>query len=124
MTGHSPNDSPVLDHKVDIERSDSSIQNASGPKSWVKSIYSHRPVLAEKIWESVGVAGTGNLGIAGELFPIPRFPFDAHCPRIVACGPDSLTFDVRNVVADVQLSIAQGRSALNELYLHTERFGW
>lgn len=41
----------------------------------------------------------------------------------VACGPESLLYDVRNAVADCQLAIADGFGSARDIYLHTENFG-
>jgi ferric-chelate reductase len=39
---------------------------------------------------------------------------------IVACGPKSMLFDVRNAAATVQFRDGKGK----DVYLHTENFGW
>ncbi|KAF9049544.1 hypothetical protein BDZ89DRAFT_940671 [Hymenopellis radicata] len=42
---------------------------------------------------------------------------------IVACGPESLLYDVRNAVSECQLIIADGYGTCKDIYLHTENFG-
>ncbi|KAJ7676257.1 hypothetical protein B0H17DRAFT_1334504 [Mycena rosella] len=39
---------------------------------------------------------------------------------IIACGPDTFLFDVRNAVADAQLVIADGFGRCKDLFLHTD----
>jgi hypothetical protein len=43
----------------------------------------------------------------------------------LACGPDSLNFDVRNGVASTELSILRRDPSVGakEVYLHVESFG-
>ncbi|KIY72794.1 hypothetical protein CYLTODRAFT_449535 [Cylindrobasidium torrendii FP15055 ss-10] len=43
---------------------------------------------------------------------------------VAVCGPESLVFDVRNGVADVQKDIALGKSGCHEVFLHTEEYSW
>ncbi|KAJ7150049.1 ferric reductase NAD binding domain-containing protein [Mycena crocata] len=43
---------------------------------------------------------------------------------VVACGPDSFLYDVRNAVADCQLAILDGFGTCTEMFLHTESYSW
>ncbi|KAJ7021881.1 ferric reductase NAD binding domain-containing protein [Mycena alexandri] len=49
---------------------------------------------------------------------------DAGRVAVVGCGPDEFAHDVRNVVAAEQFAIAQGRSAVSEVFLHVENYSW
>jgi hypothetical protein len=41
---------------------------------------------------------------------------------MIACGPDSFLYDVRNEVAERQLDIVKGTSAVTDIFLHTENY--
>ncbi|KII85014.1 hypothetical protein PLICRDRAFT_178779 [Plicaturopsis crispa FD-325 SS-3] len=41
---------------------------------------------------------------------------------IASCGPDSMTLDVRNAVAECQMNIARGKSVCKDIYLHSEAY--
>ncbi|KAJ6627669.1 FAD-binding domain-containing protein [Mycena sp. CBHHK59/15] len=43
---------------------------------------------------------------------------------IIACGPDSFLYDVRNAVAECQLVIADGFGPCKDMFLHTETYSW
>ncbi|KAG7094832.1 hypothetical protein E1B28_005642 [Marasmius oreades] len=43
---------------------------------------------------------------------------------IVACGPESFLYDVRNAVAECQLVLLDGYGECTDLYLHTENYSW
>ncbi|KAJ6560971.1 FAD-binding domain-containing protein [Mycena sp. CBHHK59/15] len=57
---------------------------------------------------------------------LPEIVHAAHAssPRvaIVACGPDSFLYDVRNAVADCELVIVDGFGGCKDLFLHTETY--
>jgi len=40
------------------------------------------------------------------------------------CGPESLVFDTRNAVADVEWDIMLGSSTCREMFLHAEEYSW
>lgn len=72
------------------------------PQSTI-NITGGRPNLSAIVDEHMGQGGT--LGVA-------------------ACGPETLTSEVRNAVAKGQLRIAGGVTQMKECFLHTEGFGW
>jgi hypothetical protein len=41
-----------------------------------------------------------------------------------ACGPETLLYDVRNAVADVEKDIVFGKAKCTEVFLHTEEYAW
>ncbi|KAK7058566.1 hypothetical protein VNI00_002202 [Paramarasmius palmivorus] len=43
---------------------------------------------------------------------------------IIACGPESFLYDVRNTVAECQLVLADGYGTCTDLFLHTENYSW
>ncbi|ESK92154.1 ferric-chelate reductase [Moniliophthora roreri MCA 2997] len=57
---------------------------------------------------------------------VVREAVKTHSGRIaiVACGPESFLYDVRNTVAECQLVIADGYGACKDLFLHTENYSW
>lgn len=69
-------------------------------------------------------SSNGRMLVAGTL----------HCVRIydpvltrvysTACGPDSLTIDVRKAVTHAQIDILKKRINATEVVLHTEAFDW
>ncbi|KAJ7622497.1 FAD-binding domain-containing protein [Roridomyces roridus] len=58
-----------------------------------------------------------------DLFGIVREAHEsAEKVAIIACGPDSFLYDVRNAVADAQLVIVDGFGKCKDLFLHTETY--
>ncbi|KAL0062973.1 hypothetical protein AAF712_010104 [Marasmius tenuissimus] len=49
---------------------------------------------------------------------------DSRTVGIAACGPETLTYDVRNAVTSLQRDIALGKAGRSEVYLHTEDYAW
>ncbi|KAJ7598883.1 ferric reductase NAD binding domain-containing protein [Mycena floridula] len=43
---------------------------------------------------------------------------------VVACGPESLVYDVRNAVAECELVLFDGYSSCKDIFLHTESYSW
>ncbi|KAJ7881787.1 FAD-binding domain-containing protein [Mycena olivaceomarginata] len=43
---------------------------------------------------------------------------------VVACGPDEFVYDVRRAVAAQQMAIAEGSTAVAEVFLHVENYSW
>ncbi|KAF7297802.1 Ferric-chelate reductase [Mycena kentingensis (nom. inval.)] len=59
---------------------------------------------------------------------LPTIVREAHASAsrvaIIACGPDSFLYDVRNAVAACQLDITDGFGPCRDLFMHTETYSW
>ncbi|KAL1723250.1 ferric reductase NAD binding domain-containing protein [Schizophyllum commune] len=94
----------VLSISIHVTRDDvPEKEKSASPESSVESLFS-RPNLPNIICEAARVTN-GTLAVA-------------------ACGPDPFLLDVRNAVADCQLTILDGFGQCSEIFLQTENFGW
>ncbi|KAL0575238.1 hypothetical protein V5O48_006729 [Marasmius crinis-equi] len=100
-------------------------EEQSGMPKLLKGGGSENSSLSEKGKKSTGSDSEVQL-ISGRP-NLPSLIHEAHRTQsgktaVIACGPESFLYDVRNAVAEAQLVLADGYGACTDLFLHTETY--
>ncbi|KAJ7142996.1 FAD-binding domain-containing protein [Mycena epipterygia] len=103
--------------------------SASGDNDVAQHTHVTRQQIEELDPEKGDAASGGDLGSLHNIRPNVLELVHAICSdpgrvAVVACGPDEFAHDVRRAVAAEQMAVAQGHSAVAEVFLHVESYGW